>query len=270
MDSSYESKRPDPIPGPLDEAGRLALASQLGERPETTISLHALYSGEGAAHVIGEQAPFRAALVTWSSLPDWPHGYGEPDLMVDLLASRPSWGAVCVVDADAAVIARTLAKRTGRPSSCLGERFYVLDKPTDLPGESPARELGPDDLELLEPTAAELDIADPRRLLEGRIVAGVVDDRRVVAAAHNGASSRRFGDVGVATIEGHRRRGYGSACARLVAQRVIDSGRTPVWCTNDDNVASQETAASIGFRQVARRQNVFLGRDAELSSDHGP
>jgi hypothetical protein len=243
---------------PLDEGGRRALASQLGERPEATISLHALYTGEGVAYAIGKRSRFRAALITWTELPDWPHGYGDPRLIVDLLTGQAAWSAVCVASEGAATVASGLAERMGRPSSRLAERFYILDEPPAMHGDSPARKLGPSDLKMLAPTAGRLDITDPRRLLERRLTTGVVVDGRVVAVAHNGASSCRYGDIDVATLKSHRRSGYASACARLVAGWVFESGRRPVWCTNDDNVASKRTADAIGFRQVALRQNVFL------------
>jgi hypothetical protein len=86
----------------------------------------------------------------------------------------------------------------------------------------------------------------------------VVVDGRVVAVAHNGASSQPYGDISAATLKSHRRLGYANSCAGLVARWVYESDRTPVWCTNDDNVASMRTADAIGFRQIARRQNVYL------------
>jgi hypothetical protein len=245
----------------LDDAGRLALASQLGESPETTISLHALRSGEAVALAVGTRAPFRAALVTWTNLPDWPHGYGEPALIVELLASSEPWGAVCVESGAADIVASILTERTGKRSHRLAELFYLLRDPPEPRSDSAARELGPDDLALLAPTAADLDVADPSHLLNRCLAAGVVVEGQVVALAHNGASSQRYGDVAVATLEGHRRRGYASACGHLVAQRIFESGRQPVWCTNAENLGSRHTAAAIGFAEVGRRENVFLESD---------
>ena len=240
----------------LDTDGREALASQLGERPETAISLHVLRTGDGIALAIGETTPFAAALVGWSDNLGWPQGYGDPSLIVALLASYPSWTAVCVASPDGGAVASARAEHTGRPSRQIAEVYYELDRPP-TGDHSAARVLDSGDLAVLDPSAAELDIADPRALLRNCIAAGVVLDDRVVALAHNGANSTRYGDVGVATLERYRRRGFASACGRLVAARVLESDRVPVWCTGDDNTASERTATAIGFREVSRRVSVF-------------
>ena len=222
----------------------------------TAISLHVLRTGDGIAVAIGESAPFEAALVGWNENLGWPQGYGDPSLIVTLLAGYPSWTAVCVTSPDASAVARALAMHTGRRRRQIAELYYELDRPP-TGGRSPARELDSDDLAALDRSAAELDVADPRALLADCIAAGVVIDDRVVALAHNGASSARYGDVGVATLERFRRRGFAGACGRSVAARVLESGRLPVWCTGEDNIASQRTATAIGFREVGRRVSVF-------------
>jgi hypothetical protein len=241
----------------LDEAGRAALAAELGEAPEATISLHALLTGDGIARAIGDRAPFPAALVAWTDTYDWPFGYGDPRLIVELLMGHDPWQAVCVRRRDADAVAAAIEERTGVAPRRAGELFYRLDRPPEPRHASPARGLGPDDLHLLAPTAAALEVGDPRLLLERRIAAGVVVDDRVVALASNHASSGLYGDIAIATLEDHRRRGYASACASLVAQRVFAAGRYPVWCTGEENIASQRTAAALGFREVERRVNVF-------------
>jgi len=170
-------------------------------------------------------------LVGWNENLGWPQGYGDPSLIVTLLAGYPSWTAVCVASPDASAVARALAEHTGRQSRQIAELYYELNRPP-TGDHSPARELDSDDLAALDPSAAELDIADPRSLLADCIAAGVVVNDRVAALAHNGASSTRYGDVGVATLERYRRRG-------------------------EDNIASQRTAIAIGFREVGRRVSVF-------------
>ena len=60
-------------------------------------------------------------------------------------------------------------------------------------------------------------------------------------------------DIGVATLEGWCGRNFASAAAALVAQQVQATGRTPVWSTGEDNLASQRVAQKLGFAEVGRR-----------------
>ena len=244
-------------PHTLDRAGRLALASQLGERPETTLTLHALRTDDAVTLAIGSAPRFEAALVAWTEIAHWPYGYGDPELIARLAAEFGGWGAVCVSNEAADAVAAALEEHqitTDRQT----EVFYRLDPNalSDPPDSGPARALAPIDAELLDSTAEELGVREPEKLLAQSSPAGVVIDGRVVALAYNGASSARYGDVAVATLEQYRRRGLAHACARLVSRLVIEAGRTPVWCTGEDNIASRLTARAVGFSEVQRRVNL--------------
>jgi GNAT acetyltransferase len=206
---------------------------------------------------MGDEPPFDAALVSWEASPEWAHGYGDPNGIAELLLGHPAWITVCVASSDAPVVAGHVAERTGLEPRRGREFFSQLDDPPPRADRPPARVLGPADLPLLVPTAHALSIDDPERVLRECIAAGVVRDDRVVALAHNGASSPRYGDIGVATVAEHRRRGFAAACAGVVARRIFESGRRPVWCTGEDNVASRRTASAVGFRHVESRVNVF-------------
>lgn len=59
-------------------------------------------------------------------------------------------------------------------------------------------------------------------------------------------------DVAVDTLDGHRRQGHASACFRALAAHMAAEGRQPIWGANDDNAASLELAARLGFEPVDR------------------
>lgn len=59
-------------------------------------------------------------------------------------------------------------------------------------------------------------------------------------------------DVGVDTLEGHRRRGHAGACFRALAAYLAGEGRQPVWAAADGNTASLRLARRLGMVPVGR------------------
>ena len=80
------------------------------------------------------------------------------------------------------------------------------------------------------------------RLVEGMVVAICVA----------GAVTETLWDVGLYTLEGHRRRGYAAACFWALAAHMASQGRQPVWASEEDNASSLKLAAQLGFRPVDR------------------
>lgn len=80
-----------------------------------------------------------------------------------------------------------------------------------------------------------------------RLVAG-----EVVAVCAAGDVTESLWDVGIDTVESHRRAGHGAAVFRALAAHMAAGGRQPVWCAQDDNVASLTMAARLGFKPVDR------------------
>ena len=74
----------------------------------------------------------------------------------------------------------------------------------------------------------------------------------VVAACAAGDLTETLWDVGVDTLESHRRRGYAVACFRALATVMATQGRQPVWCAYADYPPSLELAAKLGFQPVDR------------------
>lgn len=87
--------------------------------------------------------------------------------------------------------------------------------------------------------------------VEGAYMAAV---RRVGGAVVSvcGAASitETLWDVGIDTLDGHRRRGHASACYLALAGRLASDGRQPVWGAYDDNEESLAMARSLGFEEV--------------------
>jgi predicted GNAT family acetyltransferase len=100
-------------------------------------------------------------------------------------------------------------------------------------------------------------------LLTHGIAACAIVAGQIVSFAHTYARSERHADIGVATVEAWRGRGFGTAAASLVARRVQEAGQTPVWSTGEDNAASLRVARKIGFTQVSRRTYLVLARGAQ-------
>ncbi len=80
-----------------------------------------------------------------------------------------------------------------------------------------------------------------------RVVAGVV-----VAVCAAGDVTETLWDVGIDTLEGHRRKGFAAACFRSLAAYMALRGKQPVWGANEDNVQSLELARKLGFQPVDR------------------
>lgn len=74
----------------------------------------------------------------------------------------------------------------------------------------------------------------------------------VVAVCAAGDVTESLWDVGIDTVAEHRRAGHGAVAFRALAAHMAAIGRQPVWCAEDDNVASLAMAARLGFAPVDR------------------
>lgn len=102
---------------------------------------------------------------------------------------------------------------------------------------------------------------------QGRWLEGLPEDVRAYASLAeaiavrlvNGASfavcaaadvTETLWDVGIDTLEGHRRRGYAVACFHSLAAWMAAQGRQPVWSAYEDYPPSLALAAKLGFEPV--------------------
>ncbi|CAN5134405.1 hypothetical protein BH20ACT16_BH20ACT16_00990 [soil metagenome] len=83
-------------------------------------------------------------------------------------------------------------------------------------------------------------------------IALALADGEVVAVCAAGYVTESLWDVGIDTVPDHRRAGHGARAFRALAAHMAAAGKQPVWCAEDDNVASIAMAARLGFEPVGR------------------
>lgn len=94
---------------------------------------------------------------------------------------------------------------------------------------------------------------DLRRYAElAAAIAVRVVDGDVVSLCIAGDVTETLWDVGIDTVDGHRRRGHARATFAALAAHMAAEGRQPVWCAEEGNAASMALAARLGFRPVDR------------------
>ena len=247
---------------PLDQAECYQLAEVLGDTPETVIPVHLLRRGLCEAYAMGDLSGVYGAIVRDLNVYDEPAAFGNsPDMICTLLLSLTGWFCVNIAAELAKSLGVLIEKGMGGKVRYYGDVHYTLTTPVKQFGDAAVRQLTPDDLILLE--AAKDDVratgfGGPGQLLENGFAAGAVVDGQVVAIAQSYARTEGYADVGVATLPEYRGRGYATAAASIVAQRLQEAGQIPVWSTGEDNYASQRIAQKLGFTEVGRRVYVIL------------
>ena len=240
---------------PLDSDGIRRLVETIDETPETVIPIHLLTQGTCKAYAVGDPASSDAVIVQSDSLRAEPFGLGgDAQGLWDLLRHLDDWTVVDVSPEVAPRLGALIRDATGKRVCYYGDVYHTLTKPAPVIDEPAVRELTRDDLGLLQ--AAGVDGAAFRgalpALIEEGAVAGAVVDGRIVGTAQTAAITDRYADIGVSTDERWRGRGFATAAASIVARRVQETGRTPVWSCGEDNMASLRVARKLGFEEVSR------------------
>ena len=247
-------------PQPLNPHGILRLAETIPETPETVIPLHLLTQGTCQVYAIGDPATSTAVIVQSNSQPDEPFGIGnDPEGLWALLRHLDDWKVVDVSPTVAPRLGAIIREATGKRVWYYDDVYHTLTKPAPVIDDPVVREFTPADMGLLK--AAGVDGVDFRgglpTLLEAGTVAGAVVDGRIVSTAQTAAITEHYADIGVATDEQWRGRGFATAAASIVARRIQQTGRTPVWSCGEDNLASLRVAQKLGFKEVSRLTYVF-------------
>ncbi|MCY4112810.1 MAG: GNAT family N-acetyltransferase [Chloroflexi bacterium] len=248
-------------PGPLkvDEVRRLLQA--IDETPETVIPIHLLRFGTSQAYAVGDAGSPDAVVVQRDSLPEEPFGLGtNAQGLWDLLRGLDGWTCVEVVPAVAPRLGALMNEATGVRVRYYEGVYHTLTEPAPVFEDSAVRQLGIRDAGLLAGYGIHGgDFGSLSRLLLEGVVAGAVVDGQVVGTAHTSAVIDRYADIGVETQGAWRGRGFATAAASIVARRVQEQGRIPVWSCGEDNLASLRVAEKLGFEEVSRLTYVIKG-----------
>ena len=247
--------------GPLSPKDCRLLAAALGERPEYTIARHHLLRGSCTAYCVGAPNKPVAALVQPYDAITEPTGIGADAVALHaLLGVAQGWSCVEVARGVADELADLLLRDTGQPCRQYGGIYYTLPKPV-VPFAHPAvRLLTTDDAGLLATAPEDLQgtgFCTREGLLREGAIAGAIVEGAIVATAFTVAITPGHAEIGVETLEGHRRQGYATAAAALVAQWIQARGLTPTWSTGADNWASQRVAAKLGFQRYLERTYII-------------
>jgi GNAT superfamily N-acetyltransferase len=247
----------------LDPVKFEALAAALGDTPETLHSVHLLRRHLCRAYVLGPPARFEAVVVQSVAWPEEPTSFGSDAGAVWRVLRRVSGWDCVVADVDvAAPLGGLIEAEVGGAVRYLDDVYHTLTRPVTVFRHPSVREMGPADLSLLEAAPLELRASlweSTTVLLNDGIVACAIVEGEIVATALVSACSTRYADVGVFTREAYRRQGLATAAGSLVAQRVQQAGRVPVWSAGGTNAASLRVAGKLGFEEVSRRRYVIPG-----------
>ena len=237
------------------------VADAMGDTPETTIPAHLLRRGLADAYVTDSVSQYEAVIVQSRSLPLEPWCFGtDHHSVLALLRQLDSWGQRRMspnVPADLAGPLSALIKQaTTLDVQHYGDIYHTLTGRVNESATPEVRILDLRDSGLL--SAFE---SDPHRLgfntfedlLTIGSAAGAVVSDQLVALAHTNAVTAEYGDIGVYTDDAWCGMGFATASASIVARRIQDLGRTPVWSAGEDNAASLRIAAKLGFVEVSRR-----------------
>lgn len=237
------------------------LARSLGDRPETTMAVHACTRGLAEAYVIGTPDSYRAAIVGGPTTYGEPHVFGTDDQAVcELLANVSGWGCV-LLEPHLLAAAYSFTRQHIAPKARTYESVVLVLHTRAIISDhiSIVQLAGPTDQSLfhLDPKLVPSGFASiSESFTEGVVAAAIAKtaagDACAVATACVEKLTSRYGEITVYTLEEERRKGYCTACASLVARDLQDRDITPVWMTGADNAASLRVARKLGFVEHSR------------------
>ncbi len=226
---------------PADPA---ALATALPDSPRWVETRWMLREGAGWARTAGGGAG--AVVVADELRLGAVVGHPDPAVLRGALDEAPPGFALIVQLSD---LAHVRAELTGWAAPALATIHRLSTRaPEDAPPDSGVVVLTPPDGELVSRLPADMRREAPYatamavRLAEGS----------PVSVCQATAVTETFWDAGVETAEGHRRRGYASACFRTLAAYMAAAGKEPVWGAEEGNRGSMELARKLGFEPAER------------------
>ena len=101
-------------PRPLEPEHLSLLADALGDKPETTISVHLLRRGLCRAYVAGNPRRFLGAIIQDNHMPAEPTAFGaDPQILWELAQIVPGWECIEVEPGCAERIGQAISTETG-------------------------------------------------------------------------------------------------------------------------------------------------------------
>jgi ribosomal protein S18 acetylase RimI-like enzyme len=241
------------------------LADTLGDNPETALAVHLLRKGNGQIHLVGELTNFRAVVIEDYSVGPQLLGFGDDvSGFCRILQGLDGWDEVNVPKIIAPELSRVILEEMHLPHQLVDDIYQVPAGPVPFFPSNDVRMLTREDISLLKATPDDiLDSFDDdlEAVLQEELIAGAVLPGQIVAIASTYGYQEKFVDVAISTLPEFRGRGYARAAASLVAARVQEAGRTPIWSCAPTNTSSLHVASRLGFHEVSRRVNIVL--DAE-------
>ncbi len=237
------------------------LADALGDTPETAIANHLLRRGLADAYAADASGRLDGMVVQSHLLRREPWCFGtDPSAIWELLRPLNDWrqpGMSPNASADlAGPLAALMEQDAGVHVRRYGDVYHTLTGDVAEFAVPEVRQLELEDVDLLAAyrrSAQGMSFVTFEDLLTNGAAAGAVVEGGLVALAHTNALTAKHGDIGVATDESWRGKGFASACGNIVARLIRERGRIPVWSAGEDNAASLRIAAKLGFLEVSRR-----------------
>ncbi len=242
------------------EKGRLADA--LGDSPETALSVHLLRKGNGDARLVGELPGYQAVIIEDYDVGPELLAFGS-DIQgfISILRDMEGWDIVNAPKGIAAELADALQMQTKRSTYLIDDIYQVPAGPIASFTNPDVRLLNREDIPLLAATPDDIRDSfeeDLELVLQEELVAGAVLPGRIVSIAATYGLQEKYVDVAISTLNEFRGRGYARAAASLVAAKVQEVGRVPIWSCEPTNISSLQVASRLGFREVSRRVKIVL------------
>lgn len=89
---------------------------------------------------------------------------------------------------------------------------------------------------------------------------GIIAGNLLVSAAVVFSIDEKRVNIGVATHEIYRMKGYSTFCTSACVKRAYEKGLQPIWITAPENIASQTVARKNGFMRSFELTNFWVNR----------
>ncbi|HTP02151.1 MAG TPA: GNAT family N-acetyltransferase [Anaerolineales bacterium] len=238
------------------------LANALGNSPETALAVHLLRKGNGDAYVAGALPDFHAAIIEDYDVGPELLAFGSDiPAFINILYEMDGWDIVNAPRPIATELSAAIRSQMHLSVHMIDDIYQVPAGVVASFRNPDVRMLTREDIPLLEQTPDDIRDSfedDLELVFREELVAGAVLPGRIVSIAATYGYQEKYVDVAISTLEEFRGRGYARAAASLIAAKVQEAGRVPIWSCAPTNLSSLAVAAKLGFHEVSRRINIVL------------